>query len=213
MAGATKLMTSLQGIVFDYGCVLSEPQLDSDHEVLADQMKIPVDLFTTLYWRHRPEYDAWTIDSTTYWQRVAKDAQVTIAVEHIERLVEVDLESWARPNQTMVRWAQKLSTAGYRVGLLSNMSLALKDYLCTQDSWLPVFHHSTYSCDVNLIKPDRAIYDHCIGGMNLAPQQLLFLDDKEENIAAARAAGMQAEVFQSLNDLPMIIEKFDLPML
>ena len=46
-----------------------------------------------------------------------------------------------------------------------------------------------------LYKPDPAIYRLCEERMGLPPAKLLFFDDYPENVAAARALGWQAEVY------------------
>jgi putative hydrolase of the HAD superfamily len=45
---------------------------------------------------------------------------------------------------------------------------------------------------VNLAKPEPAIYRHAAEGLATPPANILFLDDKPENIQAALSAGMQA---------------------
>jgi FMN phosphatase YigB (HAD superfamily) len=43
-------------------------------------------------------------------------------------------------------------------------------------------------------KPEREIYQAAIRALGVAPQQILFVDDKPENIAIARELGLNAEL-------------------
>ena len=53
-------------------------------------------------------------------------------------------------------------------------------------------HHAHYSHDLGLRKPDEEIYMHLISLHTLTPQRTLFLDDRIDNIEAARATGIDA---------------------
>ena len=59
-------------------------------------------------------------------------------------------------------------------------------------SWIRQFEHCTWSHTLKLAKPEVAIYQHAAEGLRTAPERILFVDDKMENIEAAQRAGMQA---------------------
>jgi FMN hydrolase / 5-amino-6-(5-phospho-D-ribitylamino)uracil phosphatase len=52
------------------------------------------------------------------------------------------------------------------------------------------------SCHTRLRKPDPAAYEHAARELGLAPEQLLFIDDRETNCAGARGVGMRAIHFR-----------------
>jgi len=58
--------------------------------------------------------------------------------------------------------------------------------------WIDNFTHHTWSHSVNLAKPEPAIYLHAAEGLHTPPANILFLDDRLENIEAAIAIGMHA---------------------
>jgi putative hydrolase of the HAD superfamily len=58
--------------------------------------------------------------------------------------------------------------------------------------WIADFTHRTFSHRLGIAKPDAAIYQHAAEGLGVPPSEILFIDDREENIMAARAAGMHA---------------------
>lgn len=55
-------------------------------------------------------------------------------------------------------------------------------------------HKAYYSHRIGYRKPNAAIYQFVINDQSLIPERALFLDDKEENILAARACGLQAHL-------------------
>jgi putative hydrolase of the HAD superfamily len=58
--------------------------------------------------------------------------------------------------------------------------------------WLLEFSHLTFSHRLGIAKPDAAIYLYAAKGLGVTPENVLFLDDREENVAGARAVGMMA---------------------
>jgi len=56
------------------------------------------------------------------------------------------------------------------------------------------FHRAHYSHQIGLRKPDPEIYRCVLNSENLTPEKTLFLDDNPDNIAAAKALGIQAEL-------------------
>jgi len=55
---------------------------------------------------------------------------------------------------------------------------------------------SIISSEVHLIKPDPAIYQLLCSRFQLKPSETLFVDDKLENVEAARTVGMTGILFQ-----------------
>jgi HAD superfamily hydrolase (TIGR01509 family) len=54
------------------------------------------------------------------------------------------------------------------------------------------FDRAFLSTDLGLHKPDRAIFERALAGLGCAAAEAVFTDDKLENTAGARAAGMHA---------------------
>jgi FMN phosphatase YigB (HAD superfamily) len=79
--------------------------------------------------------------------------------------------------------------------------------------WLDGVTFTTFSAEVRLIKPDAAIYEHCLRGLDVAPSDTLFIDDREVNVAAAHAMGIHAVLFQSLAQLRSELQQAGFPVL
>ncbi|MFT5221410.1 MAG: epoxide hydrolase-like predicted phosphatase, partial [Gammaproteobacteria bacterium] len=57
------------------------------------------------------------------------------------------------------------------------------------------------SSDLGLRKPDPAIYTRVLEELDIHPMNVLFFDDLEANIEAARALGLQTVLVKSPNDI------------
>ena len=62
-----------------------------------------------------------------------------------------------------------------------------------------------------MAKPEAAIYIATAQALQTAPANILFIDDREDNIAGAQAAGLQA-IHYSYNDHPAF-ERAKLPLI
>lgn len=63
----------------------------------------------------------------------------------------------------------------------------------------PVFRHFrdiVVSGDEKLVKPDRAIYNLALARFGMPAEELIFIDDRAENVAGAEAAGMRGHHFR-----------------
>jgi putative hydrolase of the HAD superfamily len=120
----------------------------------------------------------------------------------LQQLIDTDTLSWCENvDIRMLDWATNLRQNGLQTGIFSNMPADILEYLRTQQSWLADFNFGVFSCEYDVVKPDAAIYQHLVEAAGLAAPHLLFLDDREENIEAARTAGLQAELFTSYEAL------------
>jgi putative hydrolase of the HAD superfamily len=182
----------IQAVLFDYGLVLT---YGPDPTAWAEMKRIldaPEDTFHAAYWRYRHEYDRGTLNGAGYWNSVAADVSRILTAAELTDLIDADTALWTVPNPDTITWAAALQRAGVKTGILSNLGDAMETGVRKRCPWLADFTHQTYSHRLNLIKPDPAIYQHAAAGLNLAPENILFLDDREENIAAARVSGMTA---------------------
>lgn len=182
----------VEAVLFDYGLVLSGPPDPAAWAEMQHLLNATDPAFHDAYWRHRHEYDRGALNGTTYWQNVAADLAHPLTPEIHKELIAADNALWTQPNQPMIDWAARLQSAGVRTGILSNLGDAMETGILARCPWLHDFAHHTFSHRLNTAKPDPAIYAHAASGLGVPPASVLFLDDREENIRAARESGMQA---------------------
>lgn len=190
-------MNYLEAVIFDYGNVLSISPWQSDIETMARIFAVSKDSFESAYWNHRNDYDCGLTTNTQYWSAVGEQLEVEINVSQISELTNIDVRSWARPNKQVVEFAYDLIGRGIQIALLSNMPIDLKNWAVGSSSWLPQLSHQTFSCDLNCVKPDPRIYQHAIYGLGKSPSNILFVDDRIENVEGAVNCGMNAIHFQN----------------
>ncbi len=95
-------------------------------------------------------------------------------------------------------WLKELKAKGYRLLYLSNYSHYVMEKNPEVLDFLPLLDGGVFSCDVQLIKPDRKIYGCIKEKYNLVPSECVFIDDLEKNIKAAKDFGFHGIQFVTL---------------
>jgi putative hydrolase of the HAD superfamily len=204
---------SVQAVVFDYGNVLCLEQTLEDMKAMALVCGIPRERFSELYWKLRPPYDRGDIDGPAYWTAIVSQQELGLSRDQIATLIKLDSESITRPNQGAVQWAKLLHQEGFPLTLLSNMPLELSRHVTQSFPSLSTFEHLIYSCEYGSIKPELAIYRNCLKVLKVAPQDILYLDDRAENVEAAARLGINSVLFDTVErTAPRVEGRFDVPV-
>ena len=185
-------MPPIKAVLFDYGMVLSGPPDPTAWQRMLSITGLDEEILQREYWAHRHAYDRGDLNAKSFWHTAASGAGIVLTPQQFAGLVAADTEYWSTLNPPMLAWVAQLQRAGIPTGILSNMPDAMEAGLRARHAWIESFDHHTWSHAVNLAKPEPEIYYHAAQGLQTPPENILFLDDRSENIAAALAAGMQA---------------------
>lgn len=144
------------------------------------------------------------ISEDTYWKTVIKNNSWNISVEALKQT--------ARKNFTEIKGTreiiEKLKDLGYTLILLSNHGKEWIEYCEEKYSYHKLFHHSFYSYQLKLSKPDKEIFTTFLKKLQLKPQECLFIDDHEKNILAAKQLHFNTIKFISSKDLQQKLIKY-----
>jgi putative hydrolase of the HAD superfamily len=204
---------NISAVILDYGQVLVRCPTAEEFGRMAKMFNVSYKLFYELWETSRGEYDRGDLTAEEYWLKLAAETNTSLDCKQIEILRGVEVEIWAHPNPGTLGWVSQLRAAGIKTGLLSNMPWDLVKYVRTHFQWVQDFDFKTLSAEVKLIKPDPAIYQHTLYGLGVPAGQALFVDDRENNIQAARALGMHGIQFRSIAGLKHGLEELGFPIL
>jgi putative hydrolase of the HAD superfamily len=200
-------------VIFDYGEVLCHrPSLD-EFKRLADIFELDLESFRRLWEASRAAIDRGDLTPEEYWLNFASGTRTRLSPDQIENLCKWEIEMWSEANPIMVSWVLSLGRAGIKTALLSNMPADLAAHVQKKFHWMEAFTYKTFSAHVGIVKPDPAIYQHTLQGLEVKPSESLFVDDRESNISAARALGIQAIQFRSVEQLRNDLEAMGFPVL
>ena len=192
---------TIRAVILDYGEVLCHRPSEEEFSRLIQPFGVDENLFAALWDKNRGAFDRGDLTPETYWSMLAEDAGAKIDATQLQQVCELDLQMWGNANEEMVGWLRQLGRGGIKTALLSNIHPSMIAYVKKNFDWLELFDFTTFSAEVRLIKPDRAIYEHTLRGLGVKAEEALFVDDREINVRAAREVGIHALRFRSVREL------------
>ena len=94
------------------------------------------------------------------------------------------------PNPAALDVLSRVKAAGYRLLLLSNTDPERFGFVLRTFPAVRLFDGYVLSYELNLLKPDPAIYRAASRQAGCEPGECVFIDDMEENVKAAVATGL-----------------------
>jgi putative hydrolase of the HAD superfamily len=191
----------IKAIVSDFGGVLTTPLMQSFLAV-QDEIGISVEQFgqamKTIHDRDGShplfEMEVGAITEEQFLAKLSEAIEPELGHKpELHRFREIYFEA-LDPNEPMIALMRELKARPLRMALLTNN---VKEWEPLWRTMLPVdeiFEFVVDSAFVGHRKPDREIYDIVLErlGDGLEPENLLFIDDIEHNVTAARDYGWSA---------------------
>ena len=104
------------------------------------------------------------------------------------------------PNLELLEFIKNKLKKSYKIGFLSNASDNWLNELFTKDQ-LELFDSIVLSYQVGFAKPDKKIFLLSAKRLNVKPQECVFIDDIARYCEGAKAAGMQAIVYEDFKSM------------
>jgi putative hydrolase of the HAD superfamily len=102
---------------------------------------------------------------------------------------------------------EKLSARNVPLYCLSNMSSDIFAYLRGRHSFWGVFRGIVISGDIQMVKPEREIFEFLLQRYGLVAAQTVFVDDNVPNIEAAREVGIHPVWFKNARQCELELDE------
>lgn len=196
----------IENIIFDVGKVLVEFDWqgylrsygfpEEKYEKIADAV------FRSKVWDER---DRGLYDEEEYLRQFI--AQAPEYADDIREVMRRSPET-IRHYDYAQAWVKYLKSQGYHLYILSNYSRYMLDHtMKTEMPFLKYMDGAVFSCEVNEMKPEPAIYRKLLKTYGLDPEKSVFLDDRPENCKGAEAVGIHAIQFRNFKQAAKELEK------
>ena len=106
-------------------------------------------------------------------------------------------------NEKFLAFAKSLKNNGHLIGILSN--LTPETSMCIDKNQLKDFDYHFYSNSLKMSKPNNEIYQHVCD--HISSKNILFIDDKQENLNVAESYGIDTILFNSDDYASGLIEQ------
>ncbi len=190
----------IENIIFDFGGVVLDidPQLTINEFVklgFSDLEKATSDEFTQLI----RKFERGIYTPEVFRNKMKKFLEIKISDQQFDDAWNALLFDIPSERIDIIEQVKE----NYQILLLSNSNEIHYD-LYVRDLQLrfgyrefaDLFHEAYFSFDLHLSKPDIEIYEFIINQNELKPKKTLFIDDRSDNIEAARKAGLQTYLLQ-----------------
>ena len=186
-----------KNIIFDFGNVLAnfyEEMLTKPYVQDAKLRKTISDVvFDRLYWDRLD-------DGSISDEEVKTEICRRLPEEHREIGCLV-YDSWVKtltPVPGMGELVAELKQQGKKLYLLSNISIGFAETY-REVPWLKnlleQFDGLVFSGVIEMVKPNREIFEYLLNAYSLNPEECLFVDDRQGNLDGANAVGMEGYLF------------------
>ena len=192
-----------KAVVFDFGGVISISPRNDSWPLLdyCRSLGLSKESFDRGWNRYRAKWDGGECSFQELYDRTFADAGLPPPLpEQLEVLWELDAASWVKElSADTLALIVDLKSMGKKIALLSNMSEDFHERL-----FVPRCARYRKYIDVEVIsgkermfKPERPIYDLTARRLGLPPEDILFLDDTEPNVLAARKWGWRSHIYRA----------------
>jgi putative hydrolase of the HAD superfamily len=201
-------MAPFDVILFDIGGVLLTNGWDKgERAAVLRQFGLDQEEFEA---RHLVPYRAWErgaitvetyLDETVFYEpRTFTRRQFFAAICEGSKLL---------PDGAMGILGEIVASDRYVVGALNNEARETNAFRFERFGLLDLFQVALSSCFLGLRKPDPEIYDRALEILCRPAERVLLIDDRQENVMAAEAAGMHALRFESAGGLRQALESIN----
>ena len=183
-------------IVFDFGNVIALfdhmiacRRLASLSRQAPDPQDVDERIFNTTL---EEDYDCGRLSTAAFVERLRRDLQLEASDEAI-------VHAWCdifTPNLAIEEVIVREKRRGTRLVLASNTNELHFDWFSRVFARvLELFHEQVLSFRVGARKPAVQFFEACIRASGRTADQIIYIDDRRDYVAAGRALGMQAFVY------------------
>ena len=203
---------NIQAVLFDADGVLQQP-VEGGREKVAclDGSAAPNEAFLQDFFRAEMPCLRGDADMADTVADVLKkwDSPFSVeqAIETHTKIVAVNPES--------IEVVRALRRSGVPAYLATNQHEYRARYMSEVFGYVDIFDGEFYSCRVGAMKPDPDYFYAILKSLPYQPEQLLFIDDRDRNVAAARSVGIHGveyELGEGVEALRGIMEDYGLEL-
>ncbi len=184
-------------LLVDYGEVISRRQPEESVAAMARTAGLDLPVFIRRYWEYRSDYDRGS-SARTFWSAVRGSGVTEDRL--LDELVRQDVLSWSHLNPETLDVLSQVKQRGASLSLLSNAPHELATAISDQPAF-EIFDQLFFSAQLGVAKPDLAAFCAVLEQLSRPAEEVLFIDDRPENVEAAAAAGLRALRFTSAGQL------------
>ena len=212
MSMTTNTKPTIEFVYFDLGNILLafDPKIACQN--IADRLgREPSAIKAALYQSGlQDKFEHGSVSVEQFFDELAGHLSIDELSSDTPEILDAMSDMFA-PIESMVDIASRVKAKVGRIGILSNTCLAHWDWIGRQNypTMQAVFDKSVLSFEIGSMKPEPQIYEVAESMCKVEPSKILFIDDREENVLAARSRGWNAEVCMGGAEAIAVLEQYE----
>lgn len=181
----------IKNIIFDFGNVIAG--FDPDYICGFYCDKDNIDIFKEVIFENWADLDAGNIEYDAY-----KNSKIEKLPENLKKSGEDFFKDWYTHMPLLEETKELIKyfkSRGLKLFLLSNAPQFFVDRIDYFKEGVENLDDMVFSGPLKIAKPDKEIYLYALEKFDAKPNETLFLDDRAENVTAARMLGINALVY------------------
>ena len=185
-------------ILFDLGGVIINWNDNWLYDEITSQLKQPFEKIKSKYNANLCSLFESKINESEFWGLVLENSDIID-----NKIISKTFLKMSSINYDFLNFAKSLKSNDQSIGILSN--LTPETSTCIDENILKDFDYFFYSNSIKLSKPNPEIYQHVCN--QIPSKNILFIDDKQENLDAAKLFGIDTILFTTENFTSGIIKE------
>lgn len=192
----------IKAIIFDYGGVFTFRSNFRDYcEENKERLGIdPAELHKVIRenWMKSRVND---MDSMLFWKNIAEHAKID------SDKLRKELLDFFGFNYDLLEFVKKLKDK-YKLGMLSNQIEDWLEEVIENHHFNDIFEVIVTSYGSKKAKPDIEIFKEIVEKMSVKPEECVYIDDMEKNVAPAEKLGMKMLLFKDFEQMKKELTDF-----
>ncbi len=207
LAACASLVAAPQAVVFDWGDVLAKNDRSLVINFICETLQCSEAEAETANLEKRNAMKAGKSE-IDFWLDLAKQKGVQLQNNWPEAYTAA-IKASVGADPEMFAIIDELKDQKIQIGLLSNINDRYTALIRGFGFYQP-FDPCLLSCEIGLEKPNKEAYEALLKALNIPAEEIVFIDDKPENIEAAKQLGIDAILFESPKQVRADLSKREL---
>lgn len=189
----------IEVIVFDLGGVVVNVNLDTPLGMLFDNSRMFNDNTKdkSALSRLMRKFETGNISTIKFHERITGHLGLELSFDEFKKVSNESIEAGDIGINKII---QSLSRK-FKLAILSNTNPVHFEYIKDNYSIIGLFDHILLSYETGEVKPNIRAYEKLMNATSMLPSQHLLIDDRIDNINAAKQIGMDGIQYKSIKSL------------
>jgi len=197
----------IKALVFDVGGVLA---LDAPRFFLSElavRESLDIEELVVSWKKNFGALTVGVMSEQEFWMAFIEDINLKIPPEELIERFKTELRLFLLLDKNVIQYLRQLKEevnehrkVPVAFAILSNNVKEWAKVLESQDKLNDLFEVIMYSCDEGVTKPDPVIFKKLLVKLDVKAREVLFIDNREKNLQAAKALDMHVMLFTTCDE-------------